>query len=228
MTNKTITVFLPKGHELELTTDEFATGSYVLISNPGDEPSTPVSIAANIHLHTDTFNDDRFYRIVSETGEIQYDVMFTGLYKEDNTTAYGQTYMQSNATETTVALVDTWYKVAGTTSPSPENVEFDQTNNRLTCTTESRRHFKLSCTVSFSTTANNIIDFAIYDSRLGTVRTPSIMGAKANSAGRVESVTVQCAVFHKDGDYLEIHVRNQTGANDVTVEYFNFIAHEID
>lgn len=145
----------------------------------------------------------------------------------DNTAVNGQIYMNSNAVATTIALSNTFYKVLGTTTASPDNAKYTATNNRLTCDATVVRKYLIQCNLSFDSSVNNVCEFGFYDSKLGAVRTPSRTKSTANSAGRAENVSFNCVVTHSAGDYLEIHTSNTTGANNITVSDMNFVITEL-
>lgn len=157
-----------------------------------------------------TSNDSLFIRCVGIT----------------NTSVNGQMYMQGNATATTITDTTNFFKVAGTTTASTDNEKYSHTDNRLTNDATIERKYLISCTLSFDSGNNNVCEFGFYDSKLGAVRTPSRTKSTANSAGRAESVTFNCVVQHSSGDYIEIHAKNTTGANNITVTDMNVVITE--
>lgn len=144
-----------------------------------------------------------------------------------NTNVNGQLYMQNNATVTTVASANVFYKVLGTTTASADNQKYLHSNNRLTNDAIIPRKFLIQCNLSFTSGNNNVCQFGFYDSVLAVVRTPSKTKTTANGSGRAENVTFNCVVTHKQGDYLEIHAANTTGTNNITVTDMNFVVTEI-
>jgi hypothetical protein len=144
-----------------------------------------------------------------------------------NTNVNGQLYMQNNATVTTVASANVFYKVLGTTTASTDNQKYLHSNNRLTNDAIIPRKFLIQCNLSFTSGNNNVCQFGFYDSVLAVVRTPSKTKTTANGSGRAENVTFNCVVTHKQGDYLEIHAANTTGTNNITVTDMNFVVTEI-
>ena len=144
-----------------------------------------------------------------------------------NTNVNGQLYMQNNATVTTVASANVFYKVLGTTTASTDNQKYLHSNNRLTNDAIIPRKFLIQCNLSFTSGNNNVCQFGFYDSVLAAVRTPSKTKTTANGSGRAENVTFNCVVTHKQGDYLEIHAANTTGSNNITVTDMNFVITEI-
>lgn len=153
--------------------------------------------------------------------------LFTKCVGIVNTTVNGQLFMVNNATATAVAATNTFYKVAGITTPSVDNKKYDHSDNRLTNRAVIERRYLIQCTLSFNSGNNNICEFGFYDSKLAAIRTPSRAKATANASGRAESVTFSCVVNHSDGDYLEIHAANTSATNDITVTDMNFIITEV-
>jgi hypothetical protein len=144
-----------------------------------------------------------------------------------NTAVNGQAYMQDNATDTTITNTTSFFKVAGTTTPSPDNSKFLHSNNRLTCDAVIERTFFVIATLSFTSSANNVLEFGFYDSQITGIRLPSRTLTTANAGGRAENVNLFCVVKMKQGDFLEVHVRNTTGANNATIDQLNFSVTEI-
>ena len=154
--------------------------------------------------------------------------LFVSCVGIDNTAVNGQLYMQNNAAVTSILATDTFYKVAGTTTPSTDNEKFSHTNNRLTCDAPIARKYLIQCTLSFSGGNNNVYEFGFYDSQLAGIRVPSRTKSTANSGGRAENVVFFCVVNMSSGDYLEVHVANTSTTSDVTVDQMNFVITEIN
>lgn len=145
----------------------------------------------------------------------------------ENTSANGQLYMQNNAVATTVAAVDTFYKIAGTTTLSDDNSKFSHTNNRLTCTATISRKYLIQANLTFTAGNNNVCEFGFYDSQIPGIRVPSKTKSTANAGGRAENIPLVCVVRMKDGDFIEVHGANSSLA-DITVESLNFVITEIN
>lgn len=155
------------------------------------------------------------------------DALFINCTNITNTAVNGQLYMQGNATATTISVQNTFYKVAGTTTASADNSKYTHSNNRLTCDATIARKYLIQCTLSFSSSANDVCEFGFYDSKLSAIRTPSRTKATANASGRAENVHFTCVVQHSSADYLEIHCTNTSGARNITVDQMNFVITEI-
>ena len=196
----------------------------------GSTVGIDVDLSATIPTESfilDTVNFSGGGTYLGGLGVTSNDSLFINCVGIINSAANGQLYMQNNATATTVSVVSTFYKVAGTTTASADNSKFSHSNNRLTCDATISRKYLISCSLSFNSSANNVCEFGFYDSQLATVRTPSRTLATANSAGRAESVSFSCVLEMTSGDYLEIYAANTTGANDITVSDMNFIITDI-
>jgi hypothetical protein len=153
--------------------------------------------------------------------------LFTLCVGITNTNVNGQLYMQGNATVTTVASANVFYKVLGTTTASSDNQKYLHSNNRLTNDAIIPRKFLIQCNLSFTSGSNNVCQFGFYDSVLATIRTPSKTKSTSNGTGRAENISFNCVVSHKQGDYLEIHAANTSASNNITVTDMNFVITEI-
>jgi hypothetical protein len=135
--------------------------------------------------------------------------------------------MQGNVTATTVTLQNTFYKVAGTTTPSADNSKFSHSNNRLTCDAIISRKYLIQCNLAFTSGNNDVCEFGFYDSQILGIRTPSRTKSTANSAGRAEGVNFFCVLEMADADFIEIYCANTSSATNITVEQMNFVITEI-
>jgi hypothetical protein len=140
-----------------------------------------------------------------------------------NTSVNGQLYMNNNAVATIIATASTFVNVAGTSSASTDNEKYLHSNNRLTCDAVIERKYLVQCTLSFASGNNNICEFGFYDSKLGSIRTPSITKSTANASGRAENITFMCVVSHKQGDYIEVWASNTSSATNITVSDMNLL-----
>lgn len=201
--------------------------SFIVLSG-----ETGISVNASATIPTESFILDtvNFSGGGTYLSGIDYtsnDALFTACVGITNTAVNGQLYMQSNATATTVAATNTFYKVAGTTTASADNSKVSHSNNRLTVDAVISRKYLIQATLDFTSGNGNVCEFGFYDSQLATVRTPSRTKATANAAGRAENVTFFCVVTMTSGDYLEVHCANTSATTDITVENLNFVITEI-
>lgn len=133
----------------------------------------------------------------------------------------GGAYMEGNATATTVALVSTWYKIAGVTTAYGSLVDFSMpASNRLTYGGTTTRHMMVAATlVVTNATANQVGEVSIYKN--GTIVPGATMGFKTLVGGDPTIVSVIAQVELAPTDYIELFIQNTTGANDMTVTYLN-------
>jgi hypothetical protein len=131
--------------------------------------------------------------------------------------AYGQVYMYNNATVTTIANTTNFNKILGTTTTIHDTL-FIGTNNRLTYNGTVFHHFIVNVNLTFTSTANNQIEIGIYSSNGAGVLSGSIIKTTTSSGGRANNIATHCIVELNPSDYIEIHIRNLTGANNITVE----------
>lgn len=164
-------------------------------------------------------------------GTITSNTDLKALYKDNrgvsNSFVIGQIYMQDNVTQTSIASTDTWTKVAGITTSSGEIAKFIASNNRLTCDAAIEREYNVTCTLSFRCEASDNVKFGFYDSLLEEVRTASTI-KHSSSVGELHHVTmVELVSQFPRGEYVEIHCKNMDSTTPITVEYMNFIIHEV-
>jgi hypothetical protein len=138
-----------------------------------------------------------------------------------NSFASGVLLMADNATATTISNTNDFVKVVGTTTAGSNNAKYAATDNRLTNATPVSRKYLVQACVSFTGTANDIIQFGLYDSTASTVRDSSKRKATIGSSGRVENICLHTVVDHSVGNYVEVWVRNITQVADVTVTDLN-------
>ena len=193
---------------------------------------TGINVSASATIPTesyilDTVNFTGGGTYLSGVNHTSNDALFINCTNITNTAVNGQLYMQGNATATTVTNTTSFFKVAGTTSPSADNSKFSHSNNRLTCDAIISRKYLIQCSLSASAGTNHALEFGFFDSQLNAVRTPSRTKVTSNGSGRVESVTFMCVVTMTNGNYLEIHARNNSSATNIIVEQLNFTITEI-
>jgi hypothetical protein len=201
--------------------------SFVLLSGEtGINVSTGSTIPTESYI-LDTVNFAGGGTYLSGVDVTSNKALFINCVGIPNTFVNGQLYMSNNATATVVSATNTFYKVAGTTTPSADNSKFSHTDNRLTCDAIIERKYYIFCNLSFTSGASNVCEFGFYDSQLSGIRTPSKTKSTANAAGRAENIGFGCIVNMKEGDYLEVHGANTSATSNITVSDLNFLIHQI-
>ena len=146
--------------------------------------------------------------------------------------AFGEAAMQANATATTIASAGTYYKAAGTTALSGDEYLFDDdssTANRLRYTGTPEKLVFCTAACSFTSASNNQqVSFKAYlyddSGASGAVIDDSLVTQFVQSTSDTMSVTLAFHAAMATNDYIEIHVTNETGANNVTVVDLSFHA----
>jgi len=139
----------------------------------------------------------------------------------------GQMYMHDNTTATVIADTTTFVKIAGTTIAGSYNNQYDHTNGRLTNAATYRRRFKVSVTGTMIAHKDDYIEFGVYDSTTGTVQVDSRMKMYIHHGTDPILFSTDAIVNHGIGDYVEVHLRDTTSIQNVTVERLNVVVTEI-
>lgn len=185
------------------------------------------STIGNERYILDTVNFSGGGTYISGVDQTSNKSLFVNCVGITNTAVNGQLYMRDNATATTISNTTSFFKVAGTTLASDDNAKYLHSNNRLTNDASIARKYLIQCVLSFTSGSTHVCEFGFYDSKIGAVRTPSRTKATSNAGGRAENVSFACVVSHIQGDFLEIHCRNITSAQTITVTDMNFVITEI-
>lgn len=139
-----------------------------------------------------------------------------------NSAAISSYYMNGNATATTIAVISTAVKVAGTTTSAAITQLFtNTTTNRATYDGSLQRDFKVSAVMSVESGNNNVV--GLYIAKNGTLLTESETYITTNAGGRAEAGVCQVVTNMVAADYIEIFVENSTSTADVTVTDMNVI-----
>lgn len=152
--------------------------------------------------------------------------LFTANKGINNTVVIGQMYMQANGTATTFSASSTFTKILGTTTAG-ELSKYLHTTNRLTNDATVRRKFLVQAVISFTSSNNQNIEFGFYDSTLSGIRQPSRIIQNTGGAGIAQTVTLNSVINHAQGDYIEMHMANNTSTASATVVSMNIIISQI-
>lgn len=107
------TFSIPKGYEATLTADEFLTvGLYGRVAQPGSGTQyAPSEILAEASAVVGPFNEDRDYFLMGDNGDIAYELAYSGIYTQDDTSeavfdAVGTMFTGNTETGITVTYQD--------------------------------------------------------------------------------------------------------------------------
>lgn len=201
--------------------------SFITLSGETSINVSSSAVIVNERYILDTVNFSGGGTYISGVDQTSNKSLFVNCVGITNTAVNGQLYMRDNATATTISNTTSFFKIAGTTLASDDNAKYLHSNNRLTNDATITRKYLIQCVLSFTSGSTHVCEFGFYDSKLGAVRTPSKTKATSNAGGRAENVSFACVVSHTQGDYLEIHCRNITSAQTITVTDMNFVITEI-
>lgn len=138
-----------------------------------------------------------------------------------NTRATGALNMTSNATATSLPVVGTYYKIAGTTTASKQ-LRFTAANNRLTYTGKDSITGKVLVIVNGRTPANNT-DFTITIAKNGTVITSPTTSTDASSNNQSFQLVFATEVDLGINDYIEVFIRtNNSSTSTITISGLQF------
>lgn len=145
----------------------------------------------------------------------------------NNSGSICQYTMFNNAVATAIAVVNTFYKAAGTTIPGLYVEKFNTaTTNRALYTGALTGYYRVTAVLTLSSSNNNVISARI--AKNGTTTSQSETSVTTDAAGRVENVYVQDIVLLNINDYIEIFVANKTANNNITVQNMSVIVERLN
>lgn len=128
-----------------------------------------------------------------------------------NTARLGSFFWNNNAQVTNIPLLNTFYKVVGTSIASASNQRFQVTDNRLTYISQFQGNFYASITLSAIAGNNNVLSFKVYKN--GQPIEESLQKITTSAAGKADNAVIQVPFPLQFGDYLELWVANDSNAN---------------
>jgi hypothetical protein len=143
---------------------------------------------------------------------------------------YGRISMTGlpNTSATTISNTTDYFTVAGTTALASMVHDFDQpSSGRLRYTGTVEKHMHIACSISYKAAAANqsiLFQLVHYDASAATA-----IPLTSSRIGDLIGTSTETTAIHADAmldtnDYLYLTVRNSTGSNNVTVEYFYIFA----
>lgn len=129
---------------------------------------------------------------------------------------YGQVYMQSNSTATTIASTSTPVKVAGTWTVDLSGSFTGTTGGKLTYTGSSTQICRVVASLTLDPASGSNQNIAVYLAKNGS----TIAGSKQESFISHGSHMNMCLSWQLSltaNDYIEVFVQNSTAVNNITV-----------
>jgi len=171
------------------------TGSPVLLNTTADSP-TIASISAGDGISVTAVSNS--IEIASIADQI-----------------FAQTTMHENSTATTIAVVDTAVKVAGTFVAGDVSSFTADNTGKLTYTGGTTSTVQLVASVSLDVVGTNQ-ELTVYFAKNGTVL-PNAKISRVVTSGNIGNVGLFFNVSMTAQDYVEIYVSNGTSTNNITV-----------
>lgn len=171
------------------------TGSPVLLNTTADSP-TIASISAGDGISVTAVSNS--IEIASIADQI-----------------FAQTTMHENSTATTIAVVDTAVKVAGTFVAGDVSSFTADNTGKLTYTGGTTSTVQLVASVSLDVVGTNQ-ELTVYFAKNGTVL-PNAKISRVVTSGSIGNVGLFFNVSMTAQDYVEIYVSNGTSTNNITV-----------
>jgi hypothetical protein len=140
-------------------------------------------------------------------------------------TAYNNYFDFTSASVTTVAESNTWYKLNTSTTQGFSRDGLVHSNNRITWTGATTRVFKLEGISSLASSNGNKVHIAFFkNEELWPCSESDIVTA---GAGAFINVANQCLIQLAQNDFIEVWVKNVTGANNITLDKLNVIVTQL-
>lgn len=137
---------------------------------------------------------------------------------------YGGLYFTTPAV-TTISVSTTYYKAAGTTTLTNASATMDMpTNNRLRFLGVAPRHFHVVMQASVELAAGTNQDIGLqlwkYDDSAASGALIAHSEARTTISGTaVVQITSHADVMMDTNDYIELHIANHTGTNNITASF---------
>lgn len=138
--------------------------------------------------------------------------------------AYANYFDFSSGSVTQVDVADVWYRLNTDTVLGFSRNGLVHTNNRLTYTGESEKVFQAEGIVSLSSGNNNSIRVAFFKNN--DLWPCSEQDVVTGSGGRMIAVPFHCLINLRQGDYIEVRVKNVGATTNITIDNINVILTE--
>jgi N-acetylneuraminic acid mutarotase len=140
-------------------------------------------------------------------------------------TGYINYFDFSSQSVTTVAQSNTWYKLNTTTTEGFKRNGLVHSNNRVTYIGSETKVFKLEGIASLASNNGNKVHIAFFkNEELWPCSESDIVTA---GAGAFINVANQCLIQLAQNDFIEVWVKNATGANNITMDKLNVIVTQL-
>tara|TARA_R110000824_G_scaffold3490_2_gene16515 strand:+ start:393 stop:1241 length:849 start_codon:yes stop_codon:yes gene_type:complete len=146
----------------------------------------------------------------------------TIVFTASEATNYAQSYMQANATATTIAATVTPVLVAGTWTVDTLANFTGTTAGRLTYTGTTTATKLVTATLTIEISAGTNQKVSVYIAKNGAVLAGSRQETDISAASVLVNMSCSFNVSLATNDYIEVFVQNATGTNDLVVSRIVF------
>jgi len=150
---------------------------------------------------------------------------FSGCKGISNSGNMAQYYMAGNATPTVVAVINTYYKILGTTSSGTYVEKFTLTSNKALYSGVIEGLYKVSAMISLTSGNTNVISARI--AKNGVTSAQSTSKTTTSGIGKSENIGCFDLVNLTTNDYVEVFIANDT-LNDITVTELTVIIERLN
>lgn len=159
---------------------------------------------------------NEIFNMTSAQMEIKKDVIFTG---DGTGLPYGSVKISDNTTATTISSSGTYVQVNFDTNGESNNTTPDHTNDHITATKAGR--YMIVCSIdAHDMGVNEQYEFAVRINNGATTFDGGLrMHTFATNANQEASITLSGIRDLAANDTIELWVKNNTGTNDVTVNF---------
>jgi hypothetical protein len=140
-------------------------------------------------------------------------------------TAFANYFDFSSGSVTTIANINTWVKLNTSTTLGFSRNGLAHSNNRITRTGATTRVFQLEGITSVTSGNNNVIHVAFFKN--GALWPCSEQENTTGVGGRATAVPFHCLIELAENDFIEVYVKNATGANNITLDNVNVIVKQL-
>jgi hypothetical protein len=167
------------------------------------------------------FNDE--YVVVLK--KIQGENIFKLMIKEKFDKAYLGYYDFSSGSVTNIEQSGTWYKLNSDTVSDFSRNGIVHTNNRAT-NIGNKRVFKVEAIASLQAGNNQQIHLAFYKNGT-TLLSCTEQSVNTGLGNRISALPIHCLAELGQNEFIEVWVKNETSANNVTTDNLNVIIQEL-
>jgi hypothetical protein len=139
-----------------------------------------------------------------------------------NNVSYGEMYMLANATATVISNTTSFFRMSGTTNAGNLKNFTAPATNRITYTGATNITASTNVNMSVTSASNNqVIRITIF--KTGTQIAATEFEMKLTPSNNTQPISLAFITSLAQNDYLEVYLKNTTGANNITINSLQFV-----